>query len=516
MKKVILSFLAITIIFLSVITPNNKASAALPVLTRVVGGSVGERVIIGVGEKVGVKFTSKKAAQEAVERWNLDIYEKIVEAEKYGRTHEAEQLKQWRTIINQQEVDGLTVVEGGKNAGKGFGQLVVDSAMFLVGIDILLDTVDEIKGAVANQKLIEKVEEYTTAIEDGKAYTTVGPYSFYIDGVFTGDKKQSVAFGNENASDVLNIAGAASQIAYTAIGDAYMAVITEVTGSASNVYHYEITYTNTSKKTVTEQGSVELLSLPNLKQKLALKGSVEEIPDYNKVNWQPLTDNIPSSPSLPWVTPWRSDPDTNKPILPDTVPIEVPLQDPDIYNPGEPWNEPLPEYEPNPDYVPGDQPDKDYIPGIPVNPTPTPGTDSPTVPDPGGNTNPNPESPTVPEPGGNTEPVSPTTPGTPGTPTPDPPGNGKDGPVKTDPLSWIWIFIKFLIAIIMFLLRLAKFIITIPLVPAEQFPGVYGEMVATFMNLKYGNIYPYKIMISIVNLAFGFVVYKMLRRVFNG
>lgn len=512
MRKVFISFLALLTIFISSVSIPQKAQAAAPVLTRVVGGTVGERIIIGIGEKAGIKYTSKKATEEAVERWNLEIYKKIQEAEQYGRDLEAEDYRKLQEMLKSKKVEDLEKVDtGSKNNPGVFGKAVISTAAFLTGLDIILDMRQEYVDAINNKEMLEKVTDYQEKIESGEAMTAYGPYTFWVQ-EWGYDQKATLWFGAKGATE--NQYPLANYNMETIrVGDPYSGVIlSSVLNKDTGQLNVKVSFTYTDyseKKVYTDTKGLALPALDTLKYP---NGDI--IPDYNKVNFQPDPSNLPSVPSVPWVTPWRDNPETDKPILPDTVPIEVPLSDPDIYNPGEPWNEPLPEYEPNPE--PGDQPDKDYIPGIPVNPTPTPGTDSPTVPDPGGNTNPNPESPTVPEPGGNTEPVSPTTPGTPGTPTPDPPGNGKDGPVKTDPLSWIWIFIKFLIAIIMFLLRLAKFIITIPLVPAEQFPGVYGEMVSTFMNLKYGNIYPYKIMISVVNLAFGFVVYKILRRMFNG
>ena len=105
--------------------------------------------------------------------------------------------------------------------------------------------------------------------------------------------------------------------------------------------------------------------------------------------------------------------------------------------------------------------------------------------------------------------------------SPSSPDNGDTGkPTETPSIpnapNLLVAFGEFLLACIMYVVRLATFIMTIPKIEAKEFGGTVGEAVTYFKNVQYGNIKPYTILLTLVNLLFGFLVYKILRRVFNG
>lgn len=518
MRKILISFLALLIITVTVINPNISYADA-PKLERISKGALGERVLIAVGEKAGVKYSSKEAYQKAVERWNMELYEQQLKAEAEGNAKKVADLK-----VLQGGLKDLKPEDVKASVKPGFVEYVMDASIYLLAVGVFLDVVTSIEDAVANEQQIEIVEEYMAKVEEGKAYTKVGPYVFYTQ-KWSDVPNPVYIFGSKAADDLFrsdmltygDFNRSAQSFGQFKVGTLPTGIITKVDG---NRFTAKVSIIQPVGGTPKETTTTFTMNNPDIViEKLNL------IDEYNKSMWLPNPSNIPSVPSVPWVAPWRDNPDTNKPVIPEEIPLEVPLSDPDIYSPEQPWNDPMPIYDP----VPGDQPDKDYIPGIPIYPNPDPGTNpnpdtgGDTNPDTGGDTNPDPGGETNPDPGSQPDPGGETNPnpdpgtGNPGTPGTEPPTNIPGGPpTPTNPLSWIWIFLQFLFAVIHFILRLGQFILTIPFIPQQQFPGVYGEMVKTFMNLEYGNIHPYRIMISVVNLAFGFVVYKILRRVFNG
>lgn len=83
------------------------------------------------------------------------------------------------------------------------------------------------------------------------------------------------------------------------------------------------------------------------------------------------------------------------------------------------------------------------------------------------------------------------------------------------PWTFLWPFLDFLIAAAQFLVNLAVFIVTLPLIPEKQFPDPYGAVVENFKNTTYAGIKPYSLMISTVTFLIGIFIYKLLRRVFN-
>lgn len=171
MKKNIL-ILSVLVIFFTSFIPQ-KSYAAAPVL-KVAAGSVGERLIIGMAEKAGVKMATKEAREKAVERWNLKVYEDIKKAESLGKEIEAENLRNMqKSFSNAQKAD---LVPAGTN---GFSKAIISTTMFLTGADIIYDIYSDIKLAHDTGKMLEVMADVNRGIREGEYYTGLFGYSAY-------------------------------------------------------------------------------------------------------------------------------------------------------------------------------------------------------------------------------------------------------------------------------------------------------------------------------------------------
>lgn len=108
-------------------------------------------------------------------------------------------------------------------------------------------------------------------------------------------------------------------------------------------------------------------------------------------------------------------------------------------------------------------------------------------------------------------------------PTPDPltdtgpyDPNNPVVPTDWDPISLLWPFLKFLLAMVAFLVKMADFIIRIPFTPQKKLPDPYGDVFEWFKNIQYGDINPYDLMITVATFLIGFLIYKGIRRFFAG
>lgn len=91
-----------------------------------------------------------------------------------------------------------------------------------------------------------------------------------------------------------------------------------------------------------------------------------------------------------------------------------------------------------------------------------------------------------------------------------------DKPSFWKPWTLLLPFLNFLFAGINFVIKLGMFLAHIPLVPEKNLPDPYGKMFITLKDYKVGNLTPYNLMITLATTLFGFTIYRILRRVFNG
>jgi hypothetical protein len=194
------------------------------------------------------------------------------------------------------------------------------------------------------------------------------------------------------------------------------------------------------------------------------------LPDFGFTKFATKPIEVPDL-NIPSVFQPFAEPDADPTIKPDGMPdqmeVVIPLDDVGYDSP-EPWNDPVQNFEPEPE----PQPDPDPEPEPTPEPQPEPYPEEPY----------DPNNPTV--------------------------------PPSFNPLGLLMPFLEFLLAMLYFLIRFADFIITIPFTPAKPFPEPYGAIVDWFMQLQYGPIRPYQLLMSVVSLIFGFFIYKMIRRVF--
>lgn len=100
-------------------------------------------------------------------------------------------------------------------------------------------------------------------------------------------------------------------------------------------------------------------------------------------------------------------------------------------------------------------------------------------------------------------------------PTPPPPPTTGVGSPIWSPFALLMPFVDFLLACVMFVINTGLFILKIPLVPAKDIPH-YNDQLQFFKDFTIGGIKPYSIMITVSMTLFGFAIFKVIRRIFNG
>jgi hypothetical protein len=115
-----------------------KRAHAFAALARVAVGSVGERVLIGMAEKAGMKLATKSAREKAIQRWNLDAYERWQADEAAGRN--AELWDSYAQIIDLSQNEVTPIPNK-----PGWGKVAVDTLLFLTGADIFFDVYNAFK-----------------------------------------------------------------------------------------------------------------------------------------------------------------------------------------------------------------------------------------------------------------------------------------------------------------------------------------------------------------------------------
>jgi len=371
-KKILIYFFIFTLIF-----------------PKVVVGSTAEKIMVGIGEKAGVKAVTKSARERALQKWNYDFHnlDKINDAEIKAR------VEKFRKQLDEAKIEPL--------AGKpGWSKAIINTTLFLTGADLIYDGITAFENAKSKAE-VEAVlaDDY----ESGNMYTSGYGVIFKIgyEGVFNDyvtesetwtlnyksnneiivvgkSVKKGTGFNyyriDEKADDRWKITGVFHGLDWKGRPN-----VTEVTGTIFPKY---------MTGDPTAEPIIEVFTPTPL-----------EIPDYNIPQvLQPLKDSNASPISTP--------------ELPT-----LPYEDIEILIPDGPLADPSPEN------VPGNEPLDDTG----KDPGREPGTETPTEP----GTDPGTETPT--EPGTDPGTETPTDPGTGEPPTDPPPGDGGN-PVKK--INW--------------------------------------------------------------------------------
>lgn len=332
-KKILISLMIFTIFFISI--PKKNVSAN-PVLARVVGGSVGERVLVAVAEKAGQRYGTKKASKQAVERWNMELYEDL------QNNHSTIDLTNAEAFKNLSKAD-IVPIEG----KPGFGKVLISSAMFLTGADIMTDVYHSILTAYNKAEMLETIADLTTKVEEGKIISSYGgasamiQYGYWHFGVpnrFT--SLATPSYMNPQKPLIIDIK--------KIVRNEYWKTIA-LTFSATGIDQYNNPYT-----------------LDNRELDLTISDLTEE---FNLVKSK--VEALPNIQEVPWLQPFKETGATPQ-WFPKTVEVEIPITDSDwSTETPTPWNEPLLEPQPSP----GENPSKNpIVPGSPVLP------DMPTIP----------------------------------------------------------------------------------------------------------------------------------------
>jgi hypothetical protein len=310
---------------------NIEANVVATAFVRVAAGSVGERVIVGMAEKAGIKYATKTARKKAVERWNLDVYNKIQEMNKFGKEMEAQELARFQKQLAEATPTNLSPVASKPN----FSNFVVSSALFLTGLDLIMDGYHAIKEHAETNKMMESMEELSEAIQSGKSVVSFGGYKAYpfiYNGVNT-----YVRFGIPSNFMAVTQAGAD-------LSKPFWAEIYKITNNYPNLTYsieFHINYWTTSGtfRTLYNNGP---MSIP-----------ISTLEDYRTVSSIPSTTQIPEVQPLPW----RESYETSQVVpttMPDSINVNIPTTNDYPEEVTTPWNEPETFRQPEPDVPPPD------------------------------------------------------------------------------------------------------------------------------------------------------------------
>jgi hypothetical protein len=366
MKKVSLMLL-ILVFSLNFMMPK-KAHAILVEgsVARVLTATVGERALAAVAEKAGVKFATKSARQIAVRRWNKDLLAQVETIETSGVTAQSTQLRSASNYFSGLTESNVVAIP----EKPGFGRILVSTALFLTGADLLVDGYKAIKASNEQQKMLEYMKETTDGLASGELFmntygaTGIWPYNMNGTDIWTiaygaiyGANYSSSSWDKTKAYWLTwsTVAMTYHTSSGTVTTDKTLAATVDLVISGINKHYFS---TNYGTYRDDKPGNVILNGIP-----------VSAENSYTTVGIVPGVDLVPDTSNI---TPWaQTYADTGVAVdsdaMRETVPIDIPLTDDYPETVVDPWNEPDadlapdPVVEPVPDPVPEKLPD-DSIP----------------------------------------------------------------------------------------------------------------------------------------------------------
>lgn len=338
MKKSIIIFSLIIFVAIGIL-PVQKTNAAAPVVVRVVAGSAGERVLVGIAEKAGINYATKTARKKAVEKWNLDVYEKIKYYDEVGETYKAEELRRFQTTLSQVTPAQVQPLVTGNN----MGSFLVNSAMFLTGADLLWDGYQSIKTAMNNDAMIERMKEEQRALEAGEKLVSY-----------------------RGAKAILIPSGDVTRWAFGFYPDNYDTLASTTYASPDKPVYIDIvsvTYYSPNADTITYnydsyKADGTLYQRYNQSEVFYHAFYTES---FERVASKVMPEHLPNITDLPWVQPYRET-GAVPAYAPQEVPVNIPLDDnyPEILE--TPWNEPDTFSEPETTPDPTKEPEPESVP----------------------------------------------------------------------------------------------------------------------------------------------------------
>lgn len=353
MRRFLIFMLCFSMVFCVSFCPRSASAFAAPVL-RIVAGSTAEKVMIGIAEKAGVKYATKTAMEKARERWNMELYEELM-----AQTTPVEvkqRLETFSRAINSADVIPIP-------SRPGFGKVVLDTALFLTGLDIVFEAYNVFKTAYEKQKFADGL---SNAMAEG-SYVRVFPgYSLqpYSKGTHYGIPYTDWRLVNDsNPSKSIDVLGGYGNVD-TYPFDWYYEITNNQDTYCYVTLHYNYKHPEYGVRIGVETGIFVPKQIGHLNDPFisAIPVTETDVPSITGV----------PRPLQPLATPGL-DPVPNVKGLPDKVEIVVPIDQP-YPDPGsEPLNSPDDLLRPNPDPNPDPDPNGD------LNGDPKPSPDSPNL-----------------------------------------------------------------------------------------------------------------------------------------
>lgn len=163
MKKVLLIVLPV-LMLLNFIPSKEADAAAFVAVPKVVVGSMGARVLMGIAEKAGLNYVTRDARTRTVEAFNMYMYEEVKMLQANGYTAEADNLIAFADMLAN-----VTPAQARELSDKtGYASLLVDTAAFLTGADLLWDIYQNQLVHKNEQKYLEVMRDYAVGLSSGE------------------------------------------------------------------------------------------------------------------------------------------------------------------------------------------------------------------------------------------------------------------------------------------------------------------------------------------------------------
>lgn len=317
--KRILSLLMIAILITAISLPlyPKKAKAAFVegAVARVLTTTIGEDVLTAVAEKAGVKLATQSARDMALKRWNMDVTNKIVQEETQAGAITADSQKLRDTQDYFKNLKSSDIVADPANPG--FGKVLVDTTLFLTGASIITDSAKAIYDGYQQNKAVQSLSELTDAVASGSVTTTykgVGSFDDTANGLWWVGWQDWKKYGLD-AVDLTKL----HYVTLSQIQDIGTSFSTLVT-----MYYFS------GASWVTKQYGQVTFNYPT---------DGRYVPDFRLDQVTPTIEQTPDTTNVqPWV---YNQPNPN--VMPQTVPVEVPMPGTDATTLPVPWNAPVPD-----------------------------------------------------------------------------------------------------------------------------------------------------------------------------
>jgi hypothetical protein len=302
----------------------NVSAAALAPVAKLSAGSNAEKVVLGIMEQTGMKTASRSAKDIAADRWRMSAYEQYVADNAAGVNDDLwAQITTMDTTLNSATVTPIP-------DKPGFGKVLVDSSLYLSVFMLSYDVTSAIRQANVENKALAMWNDTVEKLEGVTKYYSIYNY------VVQPKVKQSSGVGwiiwlDEYISgSPVHVTGAETN------NDSLLPIfyIKDWAMSGSNIIIYTYAYSYIS-------GSWRTFNLSYTRPFYNSDSGMQ----YESTPTEVPTFDIPEVLN-PYLEPEAS-PLTHPEGMPEQMEVIVPMDDTGYDSP-EPWNEPMPDLNPDP------------------------------------------------------------------------------------------------------------------------------------------------------------------------